>query len=900
MGEPLSPDRVFDFPVDEPKSHPAYNFFAPGPLPGYAGNPNNNNGWIEADVPLLGDHRAVADEPMVDQIAEPIVEAEEQVIAPVVDMDEDIAMLFGDDGFEDDKSDGFDEEEVWEVNEEWLMAPTTPPPMPAVQPSGVYEVGGPSTVAAEGPSFPLPTPRLPIPPSVIEDLSTRLGNLEYGHGQLEQVGAQVEQGQQTAAQRDEVIAELTQQVQALQAAMQQRDSQIQQLSMTVTEMSSRESTLMQCILGMDGRLAELERRPPGPQFLRWVEAEMVSPEVEGEKWRRLLLHWMYDAFDVSTDGREEDFFPRNGMWWWYSCDANALNRSIGFDNPVRCMNPLLGVLQLPSSDPEIVSFIKELGYTGDIDSVTKVYTDHMPQPWRTFAVVINICLFRKTTGLDKIRLSRAQILFTKAIIQQFISKYKSISMRNKLFMHTVQDDSILGSLRFVSKDEEYQVYGALIPTRMTNRKMLNSTAYKTYLAFATGAATPKKARKFKKPASHSKKKTLVTVEEPNEKPAKKPAAKRQSVDVQIRDTPSVSVSKQKAPAKTERSKGIELLSEAALLKEARLEKAIKRSKRETNIHQAGGSSEGDGLEPEVPDEQKRKSTDTCEGTGLIPGVPNVSKADSSENEYESWGDSDDDNDDDDQQSDDEQNVSDNPRTSDDEEETQEDEFMHTPENYVPTDDENVDDEEYERINKEMYDDVNVELRDVETADEGKGDEEMADAEKVDAENEYVNQEVAGDQLNDDAQAIGTADLATQKTKVPLQSSSISSDYAVKFLNFDNIPSANTEIISMMDIKVQHEDPSKATISTTSVPDSSTLTAIHQRLSELENEVKTLRNVDHSSAIRATIKSEVPIVVKEYLGTSLNDTLHKVIQRHTAKLIKELSVLTDIIEVLQQQ
>nr|GFB69532.1 hypothetical protein [Tanacetum cinerariifolium] len=32
--------------------------------------------------------------------------------------------------------------------------------------------------------FPLPAPGLPIPPLVIEDLSTRLGNLEYGHGQL--------------------------------------------------------------------------------------------------------------------------------------------------------------------------------------------------------------------------------------------------------------------------------------------------------------------------------------------------------------------------------------------------------------------------------------------------------------------------------------------------------------------------------------------------------------------------------------------------------------------------------------------------------------------------------------------------------------------------------------------
>ncbi|GJW32987.1 hypothetical protein Tco_0053019 [Tanacetum coccineum] len=56
--------------------------------------------------------------------------------------------------------------------------------MLAVPLPSVYEVGGPSTTAAEGQSFPLPAPGLPIPPLVIEDLSTRLGNLEYGHGQL--------------------------------------------------------------------------------------------------------------------------------------------------------------------------------------------------------------------------------------------------------------------------------------------------------------------------------------------------------------------------------------------------------------------------------------------------------------------------------------------------------------------------------------------------------------------------------------------------------------------------------------------------------------------------------------------------------------------------------------------
>ncbi|GJV49508.1 hypothetical protein Tco_1439720 [Tanacetum coccineum] len=121
-------------------------------------------GYQRLYVPLLGELGAEADEPMVgpavDEITEPIVEMEEQVIAPVIDMEEDIAMLFGDSNFSDDDSEGFeDEKEVWEV-------------------------GGPSTAAAEGQSFTLPAPGFPVPPSMIEALSTRMGNLEYGHGQL--------------------------------------------------------------------------------------------------------------------------------------------------------------------------------------------------------------------------------------------------------------------------------------------------------------------------------------------------------------------------------------------------------------------------------------------------------------------------------------------------------------------------------------------------------------------------------------------------------------------------------------------------------------------------------------------------------------------------------------------
>ncbi|GKF85198.1 hypothetical protein Tco_0250096, partial [Tanacetum coccineum] len=62
---------------------------------------------------------AEADEPMgdpvVDEIAKPIVEMEEQMVTLVVDMEGDLAMLFGDDDFSDDNFEVFeDDEEVWE------------------------------------------------------------------------------------------------------------------------------------------------------------------------------------------------------------------------------------------------------------------------------------------------------------------------------------------------------------------------------------------------------------------------------------------------------------------------------------------------------------------------------------------------------------------------------------------------------------------------------------------------------------------------------------------------------------------------------------------------------------------------------------------------------------------
>nr|GEX90247.1 hypothetical protein [Tanacetum cinerariifolium] len=97
------------------------------------------------------------------------------------------------------------------------------------------------------------------------------------------------------------------------------------------------------------------------------------------------------------------------------------------------MNPVA-----TQQEEDLPTFIMELGYSGKCGMLSTIRTDQMHQPWRTFAAIINKC-----------------------------------------------------TLKFVSKTEDYHKYGALIPDGMINEDMKLSTAYKTYLAYATRKVTPK-------------------------------------------------------------------------------------------------------------------------------------------------------------------------------------------------------------------------------------------------------------------------------------------------------------------------------------------------------------------------------------------------------------------------
>nr|GEU39927.1 hypothetical protein [Tanacetum cinerariifolium] len=413
--------------------------------------------------------------------------------------------------------------------------------------------------------------------------------------------------------------------------------------------------------------------------------------------------------------------------------------------------------------------------------------------------------------------------FTKIIINHFISQNKSISMRNKINLHTVRDDSILGTLKYVSKTEEHQVYEAVIPKEMINEDILNSTAHKTYYAYASSAKEPKKARKFKKPASPKLKTVPVSPKEPTKKPDKKTIPVKKSsksrVEVIIKDTLGVSVSKKKAPVKGKRSKGIEIIYDVALSEAAQLKEAPKRSKKYFHISQVSGSSDGTNFKSGVPDEQQRKTSGIDKGTGTKPGVSDVPKH-QSKSDDKSWGDSEeDDNDDDsdDVSKDDDKNPSFTLKDCEEEEEHDK-ECVQSLENY-----ESDDDKEY--IDKETYDDLYKDV-DVKSLRAEHEMERKGDAELTNTTHESASQETSYGQIIEDAHVTLTY---SQKTEGSKQSSYVSFDFASKFLNLDNVPPVIDEVASLLNVKTHLEElstqlPPILSVPVTTIPKTSTVDA----------------------------------------------------------------------------
>nr|GEU68635.1 hypothetical protein [Tanacetum cinerariifolium] len=269
------------------------------------------------------------------------------------------------------------------------------------------------------------------------------------------------------------------------------------------------------------------------------------------------------------------------------------------------------------------------------------------------------------------------------------------------------DDHMFTTCKLVSRHQNTQQFGAILPVELTNEAIKNSKSYKEYYAIASGAEPPKTKASIRKKQSSSK----TTM------PPLTATGKRLKTLAKVGKP-----AKEKQPAKSSKAKGLTVLSEVALTEAEQMKLAIKRSLTQTHISHASESG-------------------TDEGTGILLRVPDVPTYESDDEEI-SWKSSEDDDDDkkindqDDDDDDDEQTDSDNdgddfvhPKffTHDEEDKDEEsfDPIVQTPSQVENTDDEENDEDSHgmnvegdkmddeganeEDESNELYRDVNINL-----------------------------------------------------------------------------------------------------------------------------------------------------------------------------------------------
>ncbi|GJV29601.1 hypothetical protein Tco_1386049 [Tanacetum coccineum] len=425
----------------------------------------------------------------------------------------------------------------------------------------------------------------------------------------------------------------------------------------------------------------------------------------------------------------------------------------------------------PPSKESLLTFRIELGYKGQLNQLSGI-NDRLRQSrvgilWGMFhkknvdftQLIWEDFQYQIDDKQSKIR--RREIIpyprFTKIIINYFLSQHKPIPNRPSSYVKTIKDDGVLNRLKFVSKGEDYQVYGKAILDTMLTDQSKQSETYQTFIALSTCLIPPKKSRgkwsKGSKAAVTPKKKSSITVddniipepdvalelgkyisrteakeqeearhlhethehlvtakptrdEDSNEsdpESAKRPTGGRRPSGVVFRDTKRAS--NKKSPDQSQKLKGIDVLTEEEQLAADTMQ-AIKASRKISRSQpHTGGSSEG----AEVPDEAKGSF---------------AAKVDATIN----WG------------SEEESDWSDDVKvderehkwlTSDKEEEIHNDDDV---DDNISIDIEETDEDERTESDNDEYvvDDVDEEMKDGEDAETSKDGEEITNVEKSDA------------------------------------------------------------------------------------------------------------------------------------------------------------------------
>ncbi|GKD89655.1 hypothetical protein Tco_1365162 [Tanacetum coccineum] len=404
------------------------------------------------------------------------------------------------------------------------------------------------------------------------------------------------------------------------------------------------------------------------------------------------------------------------------------------------------------NDQSTLTFLIDLGYKGLLYKYPNMFVDHMHQPWRTLAAIINKCLFGKSTSNEKLRKSRIDILwgmfhkenvdYSELIWEDFAFQINNRQLK-KGRLEIMPSPS---SRRVIKKKVTISAYDNIIPEPDVVLELGKSTS----LTEATGE---KVARQV-----HAPHERIMTESDPE------PARRRPS-GTAFKDTSQVSKKMSHDPKKSSRSQSL-----------------------------ASGSSEGTGVSPGVPDETIVIPATSSEGT-------KSEHTEEDDDEKIEWVDT---HEEEEKKDEDDDKIINIEKTDDEE---TDDEFVHSDE-HVQNDDEETNDE-FVHGDEQVNDDEDEEITNDEDADTRNSDEEITDAAKADAEKSK--------EAKDDIKEVELPPLSS--------SLSISLGFGNQFLNLSSAKStvgnlkdsADAEINSLLDVKIQQEIPQIQSSSILSVP-----------------------------------------------------------------------------------
>nr|GEU80047.1 reverse transcriptase domain-containing protein [Tanacetum cinerariifolium] len=403
-----------------------------------------------------------------------------------------------------------------------------------------------------------------------------------------------------------------------------------------------------------------------------------------------------------------------------------------------------------------------------------------------------------------------------------------------------QDDHLFTTIKLVSRHQNTQQYGAILPNELTNEAIRNYESYKEYYAIASEAEPPTTKASIRKKQVSSD----TTMPPPTAK------GKRLKTSVTV-DEPA----KEKQPAKTSKAKGLIVLSKVALTKVEQMNLATKRSLIQTHIFHASGSG-------------------ADEGTGIIPGVIDVPTYESDDEEI-SWKSSEEDDDeevnmskhndnvddqskngdDDDQEDDDDQDDDDDEQTNSN---NDGDDFVHLV--FSTHNDEDKEEESFDPIVQTPSHVENIEDEDNDEYSHGMN----VEVDKMD--DEGANKEDDGDGLYRDVNINLEVNPGGQQ-----QSSSVSSRFVLKMLNPspDTVPSpANVPSSSLQDL-----------------PNFGSLFGFDHRLKDLEvNFSEFMQTNQFAEASSLIPDSEMKLKNEEFLNKP-NENIKKIIKEQVKEQVK---------------